>query len=415
MIRLPDSLAGLLHRQRPVLRVQLALLYSGVFVGLVVILFLASSVLFGTANVFFGHSQMAFHPGAASAARRSAAGPAFTPWPFLLALAAIAVAALAAWWLAGRFLRPLRAMTAAAQEISATNLDRRLSLDGPDDELTELGRTLDDLFGRLQASFESQRQFVANASHELRTPLAGQRTLLQVALADPDADAQALRLTCEEALQLSSQQERLIDALLTLAISERGVESWERFDLAQLTEDIVNGRQRDAERQGIDIAATFESAFAIGDPGLVASLVANLLDNAIGHNVTGGAVEISTTATSDGARLTVSNTGAIVQPVDLERLFQPFQRLGDQRVGPADGHGLGLTIAKAIATAHGANLTARPKPQGGLDLQVTFRPANRLLPTPFARGRHKARTALISGVPPGGRDVLSLRTPTVPL
>ena len=106
----------------------------------------------------------------------------------------IAVAVLAAWWLAGRFLAPLRAMTTAAQEISATNLDRRLSLEGPDDELTELGRTLDDLFGRLQASFESQRQFVANASHELRTPLAGQRTLIQVALADPDADAQGAAL-----------------------------------------------------------------------------------------------------------------------------------------------------------------------------------------------------------------------------
>jgi signal transduction histidine kinase len=374
MMRLPESLTGLLHGQRPVLRVQLALLYSGVFVGLVVVLFLASSVLFGTANVFFGHSQMAFHPGAAAAARQSAAGPQFTPWPFLLALAAIAIGVLAAWWLAGRFLRPLRAMTTAAQEISATNLDRRLSLEGPDDELTELGRTLDDLFERLQASFESQRQFVANASHELRTPLAGQRTLLQVALADPDADAPGLRSTCEEALELSGQQERLIDALLTLATSERGVESWEPFDLAQLTQDIVLSRRPDAERHGVQIDANLDEAHAVGDPGLVASLVANLLDNAIRHNAADGAVEISTSATPDGPRLTVSNTGAVVPFVELERLFQPFQRLGAQRVGPADGHGLGLTIVKAIATAHGANLTARPGPQGGLDIQVTFRP-----------------------------------------
>src|SRR6202020_609311 len=207
-----------------------------------------------------------------AAARQSAAGPQFTPWPFLLALAAIAVAVLAAWWLAGRFLRPLRAMTTAAQEISATNLGRRLSLDGPDDELTGLGRTLDDLFGRLQASFESQRQFVANASHELRTPLAGQRTLLQVALADPDADAHALRATCEEALQLSGQQARLIDALLTLATSERGVESWEPFDLAQLTEDIVHSRRRVAERLGVRIDTTLDEAHAIGDASLVESL-----------------------------------------------------------------------------------------------------------------------------------------------
>ena len=378
MMRLPEALTGLLHRQRPVLRVQLALLYSGVFVGLVVVLFLASSVLFGTANVFFGHSEVAYHPGAAAAAaaRQSAAGPTFSPWPSLLALVAIAVAMLAAWWLAGRFLRPLRAMTAAAQEISATNLDRRLSLDGPDDELTELGRTLDDLFGRLQASFESQRQFVANASHELRTPLAGQRTLLQVALADPDADAQALRSTCEEALQLSGQQERLIDALLTLATSERGVASWEPFDVAQLTQDIVHSRRPDADRHSIQIRATFQSAIAIGDPGLVASLVANLLDNAIRHNVPDGAVDVSTSGTADGARLTVSNSGAVVPFLEVEHLFQPFQRLGDQRVGTADGHGLGLTIVKAIATAHGATLTARPGPQGGLDIQVTFRPPN---------------------------------------
>jgi signal transduction histidine kinase len=376
MMRLPESLTGLLHRQRPVLRVQLALLYSGVFVGLLVVLFLASSVLFGTANVFFGHSQVAFHPGAAAAAaaRRSAAGPAFTPWPFLLALAAIAVAVLAAWWLAGRFLRPLRAMTTAAQEISATNLGRRLSLDGPDDELTELSRTLDSLFGRLQASFESQRQFVANASHELRTPLAGQRTLLQVALADPDADTQALRASCEEALQLSGQQERLIDALLMLATSERGVESWEPFDLTQLTQDIVDSRRPDAERHGVQIDATLDEARAIGDPGLIASLVANLLDNAIRHNVGDGAVAISTSATPDGARLTVSNTGAVVPSFEVERLFGPFQRLGNQRIGPADGHGLGLTIVKAIATAHRANLTARPGQRGGLDIQVTFPP-----------------------------------------
>jgi signal transduction histidine kinase len=375
-MRLPESLAGLLNRQRPVLRVQLALLYSGVFVGLVVLLFLASSVLFGTANVFFGHSQTAFRPGpaAAAAARQSAAGPQFTPWPFVLALGAVAVAVLAAWWLAGRFLRPLRAMTTAAQEISATNLHRRLSLDGPDDELTELGRTLDNLFGRLEASFDSQRQFVANASHELRTPLAGQRTLLQVALADPDADAGSLRSTCEEALQLSGQQERLIDALLTLATSEGGVESWEAFDLGQLTQDIVGSRQHDATRSGVQIDAACDQAQAVGDPGLVGSLVANLLDNAIRHNVAGGTVEISTAATADGARLTVRNTGAVIPIVEVDRLFRPFQRLGGQRVGTADSHGLGLTIVQAIATAHHANLTARPGPLGGLEIQVTFRP-----------------------------------------
>jgi signal transduction histidine kinase len=371
-MRLPGPRTGLLSRKRPVLRVQLTLLYWGVFIGLVVVLFLASSLLFGTANVFFGHSEMAYHPGAGDAAS-SPAGSQFTPWPALIALAVIAVALLAAWWLAGRFLAPLRAMTTAAREISATNLTRRLSLAGPDDELTDLGRTLDDLFGRLQASFESQRQFVANASHELRTPLAGQRTLLQVALADPDADAASLRATCEEALELSGQQQRLIDALLTLATTERGLERRESFDLAQITEDVVHTRQHDADRNEVRIDATFEKAPAIGDPSLVERLVANLVDNAIRHNVPEGVIEVATTATSDGARLSVSNSGAVVPASDLESLFQPFHRLGGHRVGPADGHGLGLAIVQSIATAHRATLTARPRPIGGLDVEVTFR------------------------------------------
>lgn len=382
-MRAPEPLMGLLQRRRPVLRVQLALLYSGVFVGLVVVLFLASSVLFGTANVFFGHTQAAYHPGAP--AHPSSAGPRFTPWPLLIALAMIAVAALAAWWLAGRFLRPLRRMTATAREISVTNLSRRLSLDGPDDELTELGRTLDDLFGRLQASFESQRQFVANASHELRTPLAGQRTLLQVALADPDADAEALRRTCEQALQLSGRQEHLIDALLTLAASERGIERWEPFDVARLTEQAVQNRSHDAERHSIRIDARCDAAIASGDVSLVDSLVANLLDNAIRHNVAGGAVEVSTATTPDGPRLCIGNTGAVIPSTDLERLFQPFQRLGEQRIGQADGHGLGLAIVQAITTAHGATLIARPRPRGGFEVEVTFRRparATKQAPTP---------------------------------
>jgi signal transduction histidine kinase len=378
-----DSLKRLLHAQRPVLRVQLALLYSGVFIGLVVVLFAASSVLFGTSNVFFGHSQSAYHVGAPPP--NPSSGPTFNPWPLLVALALVAVGVFAAWWLAGRFLSPLRAMTAAAREISATNLNRRLSLPGPDDELTELGRTLDDLFGRLQASFDSQRQFVANASHELRTPLAGQRTLLQVALADPDADVRALREACEEALALSDQQEQLIDALLALATSERGVERWESFDLARLGRQAVESRREDAERRGVQIDAHLDPALAGGDASLAESLIANLLQNAIRHNLRGGSVELSTATTSDGPRLRVTNTGAEIPPDDLVRLFQPFQRHGRARVGGTDGHGLGLAIVQAIADAHGASLTARARPQGGLEVEVTFRdggPRSSSVPTP---------------------------------
>jgi signal transduction histidine kinase len=321
--------------------------------------------------VFFGHSQSAYHAGHPPA--HQSPGPTFSPWPLLIALALVAVGVFAAWWLAGRFLRPLRTMTAAAREISVTNLSRRLSLAGPDDELTELGRTLDDLFGRLQASFDSQRQFVANASHELRTPLAGQRTLLQVALADPDADVRALREACEEALQLSGQQEQLIDALLALATSERGVERWESFDLARVSREAVESRRPEAERRDIPIDARLDPAIASGDASLVESLITNLLDNAIRHNLPGGSVELSTATTPDGPRLRIANPGAEIPPADLGRLFQPFERHGQSRVDSSRGHGLGLAIVQAIADAHGASLTARARPQGGLEVEVTFR------------------------------------------
>jgi signal transduction histidine kinase len=372
MMRARERVSALLQARRPVLRVQLALLYTAVFVGLVVVLLLASSVLFGTRNVLFAHSQLAYHGGSRTAAQGSVTH-SFQAGPFLIVLAAVALAVLAAWWLAGRFLRPLRAMTSAAQEISATNLGRRLNLEGPDDELTDLGRTLDHLFGRLQTSFDSQRQFVANASHELRTPLAGQRTLLQVALADPHADTKALRATCEEALELSVQQERLIDGLLTLATSERGIERWEHFDLGTLAQAVVDARRQEAERRGIRIESSFEPAAAVGDVSLVESLVTNLVENAIRHNVNGGLVEVGTDVTAGGARLSVRNTGPAVPSVGLEQLFEPFQRLGGQRLRPSDGHGLGLAIVQAVATAHQATLVARPCTEGGLDVNVTFR------------------------------------------
>lgn len=371
-MRLREHLGSVVSGRRPVLRVQLALLYTAVFVGLVVVLLLASSVLFGTKNVLFAHSQMAYH-GGTRAATQGSVTHTFRAGPFLIVIAAVALAMLAAWWLAGRFLRPLRAMTSAAREISASNLDRRLDLQGPDDELTDLGRTLDDLFGRLQTSFDSQRQFVANASHELRTPLAGQRTLLQVALADPGADAQTLRSTCEEALELSVQQERLIDGLLTLATSERGIERWEQFDLGFLTGEVVNSRRHEAARRGIQIEADLEQAQAVGDPSLVNSLIANLVENGIRHNVEGGLVQIETAATPAGAKLSVANTGVIVSPHELERLFEPFQRLGGQRLQAPDGHGLGLAIVQAVASAHQATLAARTRADGGLEVQVTFR------------------------------------------
>ena len=291
-------------------------------------------------------------------------------------LAGLVVASLAAGWLiAGRFLRPLRTITATARAISASNLNRRLdpkTLTGRNDEFKDLGETLDDLFQRLEASFESQRHFVANASHELRTPLAAERTLLQVTLADPGASAETLRETCQQVLVLGDQQERLIEALLTLASSERGVEQWEPFDLADVAAKAVDGRRHEAEHRGLRLYTTLSGAPATGDPSLVESLVANLVDNAIRHNVPGGRVKVVTTMTDGRALIRVSNTGTVIPPLELERMFQPFQQLGHERIRHGDGHGLGLAIVRAIAAAHKATVTATARPEGGLDFEVSF-------------------------------------------
>jgi signal transduction histidine kinase len=278
----------------------------------------------------------------------------------------------AGWLIAGRFVRPLRAIITTARDISASNLHRRLGVRGSGDEFTELGQTLDDLFGRLEASFQAQRHFIANASHELRTPLSAGRALLQVAIADPDPTVETLRATCAELVDLGDQQERLIDALLTLARSQRGLTQTESLDLADLAGKVVLGRQDEAGRRGIRLAATPAPAPATGDPTLAESLIANLIDNAIQHGRPGGQAEITTALTDQGAAITVSNAGTLIPPDAVEYLFQPFRQLGAQRIRHGDGHGLGLAIVRAIADAHGAALTASPRPRGGLDIEVIF-------------------------------------------
>ena len=296
----------------------------------------------------------------------------------LLAYSGVALAIMAVisaglgWVMAGRALRPLRAITHAARQISAASLDRRLDLAGPDDEIKELGDTVDNLLGRLEAAFWAQRQFAANASHELRTPLAWQRTLVQVALADPDADAGSLRAAHERVLAAGAQQERIIEALLMLARGQAGLARKDRFDLADLAGQVIATRQAEAQDRQLRIYTALASAPAAGDPRLAERLIANLADNALRHNAPGGYVEIATGTRGSHAVLTVTNTGPIVPAAAVDQLLQPFQRLGTDRTGHGQGLGLGLSIVRAIADAHGANLTIRPQPSGGLEVETVF-------------------------------------------
>ena len=293
----------------------------------------------------------------------------------IFALAIMAVASIGVGWLlAGRVLRPLQVITTAARELSASNLHERLALDGPNDELRELGDTFDELLGRLESSFEAQRQFVANASHELRTPLTLERAILEVTLADPDASAASLRAACERVLAIGDQQEQTIEALLTLARSERAIEHRQPLLLDAVARQVLAERGEELERRGLRLDAELSDAPTMGDPRLIQRLVANLLDNAIHHNVPHGWVAVTTAIEGGQAVLSVANSGPVIGVEEVEQLAQPFRRATTDRTGHGPGHGLGLSIVSAIATAHGATLTVVPQAAGGLRVEVKFPP-----------------------------------------
>jgi len=294
----------------------------------------------------------------------------------ILVLLAVAIGVMAVvsiilgWLVAGRILRPLRAMTTATRQISEHDLDRRLAMPGPGNELTDLADTIDGLLARLQAAFDAQRQFVANASHELRTPLTLERAMLEVALADPAPTAATLRATCEDVLAAGQQQERLIEALLTLARSQRGLDHREPVDLAEIAANVLHAHQ--PQPHGPSIRAELAPAPIAGDPRLAERMVANLADNALRYNAAGGWVQVTTGTRNGRAVLLVANTGPDVPADQIQRLLQPFQRFSPDRTGEPGGSGLGLSIVAAIANAHGAAINAHPGPGGGLSIEVSF-------------------------------------------
>ncbi|GAA2029847.1 ATP-binding protein [Catenulispora yoronensis] len=304
-----------------------------------------------------------------------------------IALAIMAVVSVGlGWLLAGRTLRPLREITSATRTISEHNLHDRLAHTGPDDELKDLAGTIDALLARLESAFDSQKRFVANASHELRTPIMLGKTLLQVALADPDLTLPALRAACHEVLVTADDQEHLIQALLTLARSQAGLDHREPFDLAKVTQGVVDAHHEEIGRRGLRLDTALERAPMDGDPQLMEVLVTNLLENAIRHNVVGGSIRIATgdaaavgsagpAADIHAARpvLAVSNTGDFIPTAEVQRILQPFQHLARPRGHNHEGLGLGLSIVAAIADAHTAALSLQAPPTGGLAVHVGLR------------------------------------------
>ncbi|RSS54035.1 cell wall metabolism sensor histidine kinase WalK [Streptomyces sp. WAC01280] len=341
------------------IRTRIALVYGGVFLvlGAVLLLVVNLLVLAGTDDRTDAIVARAGEGAAVEAYRigddiSRAAGEQMFMWSCMALLVIACGAVVVGWWTAGRVLRPVHEMTARARRLSERNLHERIAASGPDDELKELGDTIDALLGRLETAFDSQRRFIANASHELRTPLATQRAAIQVGL-DDDCEVRQILL------DTNRRSERLIDGLLLLARSERG--------LAE-REDVVLGEVVVEEYE--DAVVVRGGGVVRGSRVLLGQLVRNLVANAVAYNVPGGVVDVRV----EGGVLSVVNTGPVVPPEQVDGLFEPFRRgEGRDRMGP--GAGLGLSIVRSIAVAHGGSVTATARSAaegGGLAVTVTL-------------------------------------------
>lgn len=280
------------------------------------------------------------------------------------------VAAALGWWTAGRILRPLHVITATARKLTDDNLHERLNFVGPRDELRDLADTFDSMLDRLESSFAAERRLVANASHELRTPLAIQRTLLEVGLRDPSATESDLREMGEQVLTQTTRHERLVNRMLLLAQARNTPLELAEVDLSELVETAT----RAADRDDITIATNLDRTAAVrADPILIETLVANLVGNAVSHNLPGGWVTITVAAPPAGqVELIVENSGALLPADQVERLLEPFRRGARDRTGSSEGVGLGLALVATIAERHGWDLSVRARPEGGLTAAVAF-------------------------------------------
>jgi signal transduction histidine kinase len=290
----------------------------------------------------------------------------------LLGLAVMTVASGALGWIvSGRVLRPVRAITETAKRASEQHLGERLDLSGPQDELKELADTFDEMLERLDEAFAGQKRFVANASHELRTPLTVMRTAIDVTLAKTSPSAEQLEAMARKVGDCVDRAEHLIDALLTLAISDKGQLGNEFVDLATSAEDAIDAVAGMAADKGVRVETDLQSAETIGDRYLLDRMVSNLLENGVRHNQPGGWVRVRTGMVNGNATLAVANTGPHVADESIPGLLEPFGR-SEARSNPAQGVGLGLSVVNSIVLAHDAALTVGSRVDGGLDVSVVL-------------------------------------------
>jgi signal transduction histidine kinase len=384
---------------RPTIRLRMTLLYAVVFFVAGALLLSVSYALVrnnltGNANLRgLSPGDYALH----EAVQREVAADALGKLraQYAIALAALTgLSVLLGWAVAGRVLRPLQQITATAQRVSQDNLDERIGLEGPRDELKELADTFDGMLGRLSGAFASQRRFVANASHELRTPLSVIRTEVDVTLADPDATNAELRAMAETVRDATLATERLIQALLTLARSEGGIVRRDPADLADGARVALAQSAQEAADMHLEMRSTLDAAPVHGDRPLLERLVANLVENAVRHNRPGGMVEVRTLQAAGRSVVEVRNDGALVPAEAVASLLEPFQRL--DRGARGDGAGLGLSIVRSVAEAHGGSVELRARPSGGLVVRVSLparegaNPDTELTPRDYADDRARA-------------------------
>ncbi|MFG2786623.1 sensor histidine kinase [Streptomyces sp. NPDC048419] len=382
---------------RPTIRIRLTLLYGGMF--LIAGILLLSIIYLLAAQALHEGSGQSFQVTGSNLDMTSTTCPALNSAPpgelnsilkqcdavqrqhalddllsrSLLALLGLAVIAFAfGYAMAGRVLSPLGRILRTARAVAGSDLSRRIELDGPDDEIKELADTFDDMLERLERAFTAQQRFVGNASHELRTPLAINRTLLEVHLSDPKAPMELQQLG-KTLLATNERSEQLVEGLLLLARSDNQIVERKPVDLAEVAEQAVDQVRAEADAKGVEIRGEQKPAVVQGNGVLLERIALNLVQNAVRYNVPDdGWVEVTTDVQHGQAVLVVTNTGPVVPAYEIDNLFEPFRRLRTERTGSDKGVGLGLSIVRSVARAHGGHISARPREGGGLVMRVTL-------------------------------------------